>query len=257
MRALESLRALAPAEGTLCRVLADGAPVWAVLEEDRLRALDGKSLGALSGARLLPPVSPGKIVGLGYNYKDLMTSEGQEEPLLFLKSPNALALDGADIRIASADRVWIEVELGLVIGEGGRDIPVREAARHILGHVVANDVTAADALGRDHHLAFSKSRDGFCPVSRFMRRGLDASDLAVSSRINGRTAQSSRTSDRFLDDAQVVNFVSRRMTLAVGDLILTGTPRGAQQAVVRPGDEAVVEVGGAGTVTSRFVEERR
>lgn len=258
MQALEALKRQAPAAGSLARVLVDGRPVWAVLEGDVLRALGTwQLLGPAAGARLLPPVAPTKIVGLGYNYRDLMASEGQSEPLLFLKSPNALGLDGADVAVGASDEAWIEVELGIVVAEGGRDIPAREAVRHILGHVVANDVTAADPAGRDHHLACSKSRDGFCPVSRFLRRGLDVSDLAVRATINGRVAQDSRTSDRFLDDAATVAFVSRRMTLEAGDLILTGTPRGARQAVVRPGDVGEVSIEDLGSARTRFTEEKR
>jgi 2-keto-4-pentenoate hydratase/2-oxohepta-3-ene-1,7-dioic acid hydratase in catechol pathway len=117
-------------------------------------------------------------------------------------------------------------------------------------------VTAADPEGRDHHLPHSKSRDGFCPVSSRLWRGVDVSDLAVQASINGRVAQSSRTSDRFLSDAEAVSLASRYMTLAPGDLILTGTPIGAQQARVRPGDSAEVRIEGLGAVANRFVEER-
>ena len=258
MRALETLTRLAPSSGSICRVLVDGRPIWAADEGGELRALGGgESLGAAASARWLPPVAPGKIVGIGYNYRSLMADKGQSEPLLFLKAPNALGLDGDEVAIGPDDRVWIEVELGIVIAEGGRDIPAREAARHILGHVAANDITAADPLGRDHHLGSSKSRDGFCPVSRELRRGLDVADLAVEARINGRAAQASRTSDRYLDDAQIVSFVSRRMRLEPGDLILTGTPVGAQEAVVRPGDVGEVSIERVGNARTRFTEEKR
>jgi 2-keto-4-pentenoate hydratase/2-oxohepta-3-ene-1,7-dioic acid hydratase in catechol pathway len=246
----------APASGALVRMVRDGEPVWAVDEAGELFSLDRRPLGRVEDARLLPPVAPGKILGLGYNYRDLMEEQRQASPLVFLKAPNALAADGDEIRIVAGEHAWIEIELGIVLARGGRGISVRDAQACIFGYVVANDITAAEPAGRDHHLAVSKSRDGFCPVSSRLWRGVDVSDRAVESRINGRLTQRSRTSNRFLTDAEAVSLASRHMTLEPGDLILTGTPAGAREARVRPGDAVEVSIEGLGVVRNRFVEDR-
>lgn len=216
---------------------------------------------------LLPPAEPTKIVALGYNYRDLFEdraamarstekhfSDPGFEPMLFLKGPNALAAHDGAIEIpGNAAEVWIEVELAIVIGE--RIGPRSDAAdieRAVFGFTIGNDVSALNIEGRDWHLARSKSRDGFCPLGPELVHGFDDRDRSLSASINGRVTQSSSTSERVLDTVAALRFIAGIMTLEPGDVVLTGTPRGARQSIVAAGDVVEVTVAGLGVLRNRF-----
>lgn len=191
------------------------------------------------GLTRLAPFSGTKILGLALNFRSLVGDrEHYEEPLFFLKSPSSACPAGSVIPYPSfSDRVWVEVELAVVIGGRCREVTAEEAAGYIFGVTVAADVTARNVAGRDHHLGRSKAIDGFAPMGPLVVRGVDTSDLAMSTEINGVGFQSGTTSDRILDDAESVSLVSQFVTLEPGDVILTGTPARAMESIVGPGDE--------------------
>lgn len=186
----------------------------------------------------LPPFTGGSIFGLAYNYRSLVGEErAEEEPLFFLKSPSSAAGHRSPLqRPTSADKVWVEVELALVVGRRLRNGSLAEAREAILGVTVASDVTAENLYGRDHHLARSKALDGFAPMGPDLLVGIDTAHLEMSTHINGRRYQQGHTSDRLLDDAQSLQLISRFVTLEPGDMVLTGTPAGAMASLVKPGD---------------------
>lgn len=205
----------------------------------------------LDDVRLLAPVSPGKIIALGYNYKDLVGErEAYDEPVIFLKPPSAVIGPEEAIVLREDRKVWTEVELAIVIGKTCRDVSPQEAAEFILGHTVANDITMSNCLGRDHHLARSKGWDTFCPLGPAIVTGVDTASLKMSNSINGELMQNSSTDRRILDDGEVVSFISRFCTLEPGDVILTGTPANAENSVIRDGDSVTVSIEGLGTLTN-------
>ncbi|TVP82014.1 MAG: FAA hydrolase family protein [Puniceicoccaceae bacterium] len=205
----------------------------------------------LGEVALLAPVSPGKIIALGYNYKDLVGErEAYDEPVIFFKPPSAVIGPGEPIVLKENRKVWTEVELAIVIGTTCRNVSPRDAPDFILGHTIANDVTMSNCLGRDHHLARSKGWDTFCPLGPAIFTGLDTSSLEMSNSINGRLMQSSSTAKRILNDAEVVSFLSHVCTLEPGDVILTGTPANAENSVIRHGDRVSVSLEGLGTLTN-------
>jgi 2-keto-4-pentenoate hydratase/2-oxohepta-3-ene-1,7-dioic acid hydratase in catechol pathway len=253
-------------------------PLWGAVRGDRLEALccapwrDGaRPTGAWYRADEVewqPPAEPSKIVALGYNFQDLFLdaaalSRSDEphfrdpgfEPMVFLKAPNALSAHRWPIvhhRIV--EEVWVEVEIAAVIGRRARDLATREGARAaVFGITIANDVSAPNVLNRDWHLARSKSLDGFCPVGPVLKRGVDEAPLWMRTRVNGRETQSASSANRILDTLESVIFVSRLITLEPGDLVLTGTPRGARQSVVRPGDRVEMEIEGLGALVNPVV----
>ncbi|MBI4432070.1 MAG: fumarylacetoacetate hydrolase family protein [Candidatus Omnitrophica bacterium] len=201
---------------------------------------------------------PKNVIALAYNYKDLVGPKKKfDEPLIFFKSPRGVILSGQPIRIPQGiDTVWVEVELAFVIKKRARHVPVSRARDYILGYTIANDVTAENIHGRDWHLARSKGLETFCPVGPFLATDLDTRDLALSTRINERITQKSTTANRILNDSQALSLITRFFTLEPGDLVLTGTPAGARQSLVKPGDEVRMTIEGLGELSSSIQRER-
>lgn len=272
----------APAVERYVRFRADGdpRPRWGRREGDAVVELSGapweascRAVGErpAGGLALLAPAEPTKILALAYNYRDLFADPAARtsarephytdpgfEPLVFLKGPNCLLDPGAPIAVPrDAAEVWVEVEVTAVIGRRARGLRDAAAARdHVFGLTIGNDVTALNVLGRDWHLARSKSLDGFCPLGPELVRGLDDADRALSTTISGRVTQASTTANRVLGTLEAVALASRIMTLEPGDAVLTGTPGGARQSLVRPGDLVELAIDGLGVLANPVELER-
>jgi 2-keto-4-pentenoate hydratase/2-oxohepta-3-ene-1,7-dioic acid hydratase in catechol pathway len=200
------------------------------------------------------PPAPSKIVAVGRNYrehaKELGNVAPEEEPLLFLKAPTSLVIGAGDIVMPpESSRVDYEGELALVIGRKIKAWPQDRWRDALAGVCCANDVTARDLQKKDGQWARAKSFDTFCPVGPEIVSGLDSSDLAIETRVNGAVRQSSRTSEMVFSPAFLVAYVSRMMTLLPGDLILTGTPAGI--GPLAAGDVVEVEIENVGVLKNR------
>ena len=207
----------------------------------------------------LAALAPSKIVAVGRNYRDHAAELGNPvpdaEPLLFLKAPSSIVLDGAEIVLPrESSRVDYEGELALVIGRRIKDCPEERWLEALAGVCCANDVTARDLQKKDGQFARAKSFDTFCPIGPSIVPGVDASDLAIETRVNGVVKQSSRTSQMVFAPRHLVAYVSRMMTLLPGDLILTGTPAGVGPLV--PGDHVEIEIESVGILANRVVAAR-
>jgi 2-keto-4-pentenoate hydratase/2-oxohepta-3-ene-1,7-dioic acid hydratase in catechol pathway len=207
----------------------------------------------LKKPRFLPPFGGQKVVGLAYNYKGLVgETDNYDEPLVFFKSVMSLVgHEDSVIYPEFVEKVWQEVELAIVIKSRCKNVSVEDADEYILGYTCGNDITAENILGRDWHLARAKGLDTFCPLGPYLIKNIDTSDLRISSYINGKMTQDSRTSDRVLNDRESVALVSKYFTLYPGDIILTGTPKGATEAIVKPGDEVRIEIQNIGTLINK------
>jgi len=191
------------------------------------------------------PPPPSKIVAIGRNYREHAAELGNvapdQEPLLFLKAPSALVVGGGEIVLPpESSRVDYEGELALVIGRTIKRWPQERWLEALAGLCCANDVTARDLQKKDGQWARAKSFDTFCPVGPDIVSDLDASDLAIETRVNGAVKQSGRTSQMVFSPAFLVAYVSRMMTLLPGDLILTGTPAGI--GPLSSGDVVEIEI---------------
>jgi len=199
------------------------------------------------------PPPPSKIVAVGRNYRDHAAELGNsvpDEPLLFLKAPSSLVVDGGEIVLPrESSRVDYEGELALVIGRRIKSWPQERWLEALAGVCCANDVTARDLQKKDGQFARAKSFDTFCPVGPAIVEGLDPSNLAIETRINGEIKQSSRTSNMVFSPAFLVAYISRMMTLFPGDLILTGTPAGV--GPLHSGDRVEVEIEDVGVLANR------
>ncbi len=198
-----------------------------------------------------PPLK-NKVIGLAFNYKSLVGKENKsQEPLIFLKSSTSLIFNNEEIIYNNFfKKVWIEAELCIIIGKEGKNIKSKDAKEHILGYTCGNDVTAENILNRDWHLARSKASDTFAPIGPKIINDIDTSNLRIQSFINGKKTQDSTTNDRIFNDFECVELVSKFFKLIPGDIIFTGTPAGATDAIVKPGDEVTIEIEKIGKITN-------
>jgi 2-keto-4-pentenoate hydratase/2-oxohepta-3-ene-1,7-dioic acid hydratase in catechol pathway len=222
----------------------------------------------LDGHQLLAPIArPGKIIGIGRNYRDHAAEEGVEPPgapLIFGKWPTTIVGPGADIRWdpALTAQVDYEAELGVVIGRPARRVGQAEALDYVLGYTCLNDVSARDLQFGDGQWVRGKSLDTFCPIGPAIVTTDEIPDpqrLRLSCTVNGERLQDATTADMYFGVAEIVSYCSQAFTLEPGDIIATGTPSGVgafrkPPRYLRDGDVVVVEVEGIGRLenTCRF-----
>ncbi|WP_371403731.1 fumarylacetoacetate hydrolase family protein [Kribbella sp. NBC_00662] len=210
----------------------------------------------LADVRLLAPVIPrSKVVCVGRNYAAHAQELGNdvpEQPLIFLK-PNTSVIGPRDgiVYPEQTSDLHFEGELAIVIGRICRDLPRERADEVIFGYTVANDVTARDLQKSDGQWARAKGYDTFCPLGPWISTELDASDLRVTTELNGEPKQDGRTSQFIFDIPEVLAYITSFTTLLPGDVVLTGTPAGVGPML--PGDEVSVTVEGIGTLTNKVI----
>lgn len=250
----------------LCRFEHRGKISIGCWEGDRIRVCRGELPGryelsaATLGAdevRLLAPLSPGKIIGIGRNYaqhaRELGNVPPEAEPLIFLKPPSSIIAAGDPILLpASSQRVDHEGELGVVIGNVARDLNDEDdPLRCVLGFSCVNDVTARDLQKKDVQFTRAKGFDTFCPFGPWIETELDPSRLKIETRVNGQIRQSGNTADMLFPVARLIRFLAGIMTLWPGDLIATGTPAGV--GPLAGGDLVEVEIEGIGILKNPVV----
>ncbi|MBE3602780.1 fumarylacetoacetate hydrolase family protein [bacterium] len=237
------------------------------LDGDRITPLDG-SIDALapsgeaaiprSSVRLLAPVAPSKIVAIGLNYADHAAEgnrEAPKEPMLFIKPSTAvIGPDDEIIYPPQTANLHHEGELAIVIGRTASRVGERDARSYVLGYTCANDVTARDLQRRDVQFTRGKGFDTFAPLGPWIVTGIDPSDLALETRVNGVVRQKSRTSFLIFNCDYLVSFISHVMTLLPGDVISTGTPAGVGPMQV--GDVVEVEIEKIGCLRNRIAAPR-
>jgi acylpyruvate hydrolase len=222
-----------------------------------------------------------KIVCIGRNYIDHAKELGNAvptEPFFFLKPASSLLLQGAIERPIECKDLHYEVELGLLIGTGGRDIPESKALDHIgaisltvcrilllvflirlhqaAGYVLALDMTARDiqeaAKAKKLPWTIAKGYDTFCPISKVVpkRKLADPQSVDLWLKVDGQLKQQGNTRDMIFSIAKQISFLSHRMTLCPGDLILTGTPAGVGPVLPGQTITAGLDAGGKSLGTS-------
>jgi len=245
-----------------------------------LRALakDGRLERACRDAaacRLLAPIPrPAKnVFCVGRNYA-AHVSEGAkarkadaalpEHPQFFTKPPTAVIGPGAPIRLDPkvTQQLDYEVELAVVIGRRGRDIPAAAANDHVFGYTIVNDVTARDLQRRHGQWFKGKALDGSCPMGPYIvtpEELRDVGALSIGLAVNGEPRQDGNTRDLIFPIPTIIETLSLGMTLEPGDIISTGTPSGVGYAMDPPqflevGDEVTCRIEGIGTLTNRIAD---
>jgi 2-keto-4-pentenoate hydratase/2-oxohepta-3-ene-1,7-dioic acid hydratase in catechol pathway len=209
-------------------------------------------------ARLLAPVFPTKVVGVGRNYSQHAAERGVEvpgEPVVFLKPATAVVGPEAPVVLPpEAKEVHHEAELAAVVGRVARRVAVEEAGAYLLGYTAANDVSARDLQQSDGQWTRAKGFDTFCPLGPAIETEVDPGDLSITCRVNGEVRQQASTADMVFRVAELLAFASRVMTLLPGDVILTGTPAGT--SAIHPGDRMEVEIERIGVLRNPVVAAR-
>ena len=211
---------------------------------------------------MLPIERPGKIVCVGLNYRDHAEEQGTAlptAPLLFAKWPNTLIGPGDPIVIPPAvTKCDYEAELGVVIGSTVRDVSAENALEAVAGYICLNDVSARDLQFADGQWTRGKSPDTFCPVGPTLVPRDEVPDpqaLTIRAILNGETLQDSTTANMVFGVAEIIEYVTRTITLEPGDLIATGTPAGVgafrePSVYMQAGDEITIEIEGLGSLTN-------
>ncbi|MEZ5842963.1 MAG: fumarylacetoacetate hydrolase family protein [Hyphomicrobiaceae bacterium] len=216
----------------------------------------------------LPFPAPRKFVCVGLNYA-LHAKEGGHEiptyPSFFLRVPTSLVAAGAPVvRPACSIQLDYECELAIVIGRAGRHIPEARALEHVFGYTIFNDVSVRDFQRKTSQWTPGKNFDATGPLGPVVVTAdalpPGASGLAIMTRVNGQTMQSSNTSDMIFSTARTIALLSEFMTLEPGDVIATGTPSGVAHARKPPawmkaGDVVEVEIEGIGVLANPIVDE--
>ena len=195
------------------------------------------------------------VVCLGQNYAAHAAESGSPPPpapIYFTKPPTTVIGPGDAIPYPQGltTRLDWEVELGAVIGIGGRDIPEARALDHVFGYTVVNDISARELQFRTSQWFKGKSLDGSCPMGPVIVTADEIPDpqrLRLRLSVNGMAKQDSNTSDMIFSVARIVADLSAGMTLEPGDCISTGTPQGVGDGrkppeYLHPGDVLEAEV---------------
>lgn len=210
----------------------------------------------LAQARLVAPVLPGKVIGIGRNYADHARELGVAVPTtpeIFLKPSTSVIGPGEPIRLPwQSELVHHEAELAVVIGRICRDVPADRFDEVVFGYACANDVTARDLQRTDSQWARAKGFDTFCPIGPWIETELDADAVRVTCEVNDELRQSGTTADLVHPIATLIEHVSSVMTLIPGDVILTGTPAGV--GPLKAGDTVRVTIDGIGTLENPVVD---
>lgn len=225
--------------------------------------------GPIGDVRLLAPMPRPRrnVFCLGLNYRAHAAEATQfgvaqkdpEYPIFFTKPSSTVVGPDAAIEVNTdvTKEVDWEVELTVVIGPGGTNIPRASALDHVFGYTIANDVSARDLQFRHGGQWFKgKGLDTFCPLGPWIVTAdevADPANLDVLLRVNGIEKQHSNTSKLIFDIPTTIASLSEGLTLEAGDLILTGTPEGVGFARKPPefledGDVVECEVSGIGVL---------
>lgn len=236
---------------------------------DKLRELDLGSLPELDPAQRYGACvgSVGKFICIGLNYADHAAESGAEapkEPIIFSKWTSAIVGPNDDVEIPrdSHKTDW-EVELGVVIGKGGRYISEDQAMEHVAGYCVINDVSEREfQLERGGSWDKGKGLDTFGPIGPWLVTAdelPDPGNLRLWLDVDGKRYQDGTTSDMIFKVPQIVSYLSRFMSLQPGDIISTGTPAGVGMGqkppvYLKPGNVIRLGIEGLGEQQQRVVQ---
>ena len=232
-----------------------------------LTALDRERGRPLSEVRLCAPVPrPGKIFAIGLNYADHIAESGMGTPerqVWFTKAQTSVNGPFDPVQVPKVSQaVDYEAEMVVVIGRRGKHIAREDAAAHIFGYCVGNDVTERLWQHATPQWSLGKSFDTHAPFGPWITTAdeVDPHALDIRCTVNGEERQSSNTRHLVFDVFDQVAHLSQAMTLEPGDVIFTGTPGGIGAAMsprrfLKAGDLVRVEIEGLGAIENRFEAE--
>lgn len=206
---------------------------------------------------------------VGKNYADHAIEMGSkadipEHIMLFTKAPTTVIGHQDDIpaHIDSTDQLDYEGELAVVIGKKAKGVTKEEAEDYIFGFTIVNDVTARDLQARHKQFFIGKSLDGTCPMGPVIvhkSRFQTPLALNITTKVNGEVRQNGNTNQFIFPIPEIIEMLSKGMTLEAGDIIATGTPAGVGKGFhppkfLRAGDVIDIHIEGIGTLCNKVTE---
>jgi 2-keto-4-pentenoate hydratase/2-oxohepta-3-ene-1,7-dioic acid hydratase in catechol pathway len=221
----------------------------------------------LADVKLLPVIpNPEKILCAGINYRSHAAETGRElpkQPSMFIRFTDTLTgHEGEMIRPSVSQHFDFEGELAVVIGRGGRHIPVDRALEHVAGYTCFVDGSVRDY--QKFSVTSGKNFPGTGPLGPWLVTTDEIPDptkLTLTTRLNGQEVQHSGTDLLIYSVPKIIAFCSDFTALSPGDVIATGTPEGVGHRRTPPlwmkaGDVLDVEISGIGTLRSHVIDER-
>ncbi|MFV0461479.1 MAG: fumarylacetoacetate hydrolase family protein [Actinomycetales bacterium] len=254
-----------PTSPTVRELLVTHGTDLAVVSEavDRITQTGGSRTTPIDSLQVGPPVpDPAKVLCIGLNYQDHVAETGRalpKHPDVFVKFASSLIGPQALVRGRDVtDQLDFEGELAIVIGREAREVKAADALDVIAGVTVLNDITARDLQYRGTQWTIGKAVDGSTPVGPALVTLDEVPDLQaleLRTRVNGVEMQHSNTRYMIFPVANLIEYVTRTMSLLPGDVIATGTPQGIGAKRTPPvwlqsGDVVEVELDQVGTLRS-------
>jgi 2-keto-4-pentenoate hydratase/2-oxohepta-3-ene-1,7-dioic acid hydratase in catechol pathway len=221
---------------------------------------------AVDEVRLLAPVqNPRQIWAVGLNYKaHVQEIKGMDlkEPFIFPKAPTAIIGPGDPIVIPSVEgsEVDFEGEMAFVIGKRAESVSASDVDEYVAGITICNDVSARTLQkgrpGVRANISMAKSFRTFAPLGpavALVESAAAVENLELETKVNGEVRQSATTAQMIYGVAELLEFLSARVTLLPGDIVATGTPEGVGDVDGRylaPGDVVSIELEGVGVLTN-------
>jgi 2-keto-4-pentenoate hydratase/2-oxohepta-3-ene-1,7-dioic acid hydratase in catechol pathway len=228
----------------------------------------------LDGVRLRAPIVPKKFFHTAGNFREhhedlarVNWSHPVNKGIVFFQNVDAIIGSGDPIVYPEhlTSELDYELELAIVLGKPGKFFSAEQAAEHIGGYLVFNDITARDIQRREMEsgvFSFSKAIDTFCPIGPYIVTADeidDPHDLDMELRVNGQVRQKSNTSRMSVSIPQLIAYHSPQ-TYSAGDLITTGTVAGVAASTddpfanyLKPGDVVEAEIEGLGILRNPVV----
>ncbi len=256
-----------------CRYIDGGVASYGILEGESIQQLDGhyakggKPTGKtvkLSDVKLTLPVDRKdvrKVIGVEYNYDGTGNQPFHaKHPSFYPKFHTSLVTDGDAVELPEeVEDPFMGATMVVMIGKGGRNIPLAEAASHVFAVTVGNDVTDGKGYGRGGGLfsvdrMLGKATDTWQPIGNVFVSGLDYDNLGLVGKLNGQVTQDSSTSKMITSVAKQIHYLSHYVSLEPGDLLITGHPASAKGLrTIKPGDTLEVSLEGVDTITNPVV----
>ena len=224
--------------------------------------------------KLLAPLNPPRIFGTASNYIEhaaemntILADKVDSSPYIFIKASTSVIGTGQTVMIPpETEKPDWEVELGVVIGKGGRRIKAENALEHIAGYTIVNDISARDMNRRSdypfkHDWFRGKSWDTFCPMGPwFVPRSCiaDLHQMKLGLTVNDEVMQDGNTSELIWNVFEQIEYLSSILTLQPGDVIMTGTPAGVgmgRGVFLKPGDVIETSIEGIGSIRNPVAAE--
>ncbi len=237
---------------------------------DKLKKINLETLPEVpSSTRIGSCISkPGKFIAIGLNYSDHAAETNAEipkEPIVFNKAISSMVGPNDNIVLPKLSKKldW-EVEIAFVVGKRTKYISEKDAANHILGYCIVNDVSEREwQIERGGLWDKGKSGDTFGPTGPYLVTKDDIKDvqnLTMSLEIDGKRIQTGNTNKMIFNMNFILSYLSNFMSLYPGDIITTGTPPGVGMAMkpqqfLKVGNKLNLKIEGLGEQNTKVVAE--